>query len=38
MKSPPQQIADDEAYEATEEFIARYRRTAPVEAPAPSNA
>ena len=38
MKSPPQQIADDDAYEQTEEFIERYRRTAPVEAPAPSSA
>ncbi len=38
MKSPPQQIADDEAYEQTEEFIERYRRNAPVEAPAPSAA
>jgi len=38
MKSPPQQIADDDAYEKTEEFIERYRRTAPVEAPAPSTA
>jgi len=36
MKSPPQQIADDDAYEQTEEFIERYRRTAPVETPAPS--
>ncbi|MGH2935684.1 MAG: inositol-3-phosphate synthase, partial [Gaiellaceae bacterium] len=38
MKSPPKQIADDDAYEATEEFITKYRRTAPVEAPAPSAA
>jgi len=36
MKSPPQQIADDDAYEKTEEFIKRYRRSAPVEEPAPS--
>jgi myo-inositol-1-phosphate synthase len=35
MKSPPQQIVDDEARELTEEFIERYRRTAPVEVPAP---
>jgi myo-inositol-1-phosphate synthase len=34
MKSPPQQIADDEAHELTEEFIERYRRQAPVEEPA----
>ena len=26
MKSPPKQIVDDEAYEATEEFIKRYSR------------
>jgi myo-inositol-1-phosphate synthase len=36
MKSPPQQIADDEAHEQTEEYIERYRRQAPVEAPAPT--
>src|SRR5216110_829229 len=29
MKSPPKQIVDDEAYEATEEFIERNRRKAP---------
>src|SRR5437667_2960507 len=29
MKSPPKQIVDDEAYEATEEFIKRNRRKAP---------
>src|SRR6266550_9291546 len=29
MKSPPKQIVDDEAYEATEEFIRRNRRKAP---------
>jgi myo-inositol-1-phosphate synthase len=34
MKSPPQQIADDEAHEQTEEYIERYRRQAPVETPA----
>jgi myo-inositol-1-phosphate synthase len=28
MKSPPKQIVDDEAYEATEEFIKRHRRKA----------
>jgi hypothetical protein len=28
MKSPPKQIVDDEAYEATEKFIAQNRRTA----------
>jgi hypothetical protein len=26
MKSPPKQIVDDEAYEATEQFIAQYAR------------
>jgi hypothetical protein len=26
MKSPPQQIVDDEAYELTEEFIEQNRR------------
>src|SRR5436190_1009515 len=32
MKSPPKQIADDEAYEATESFIRDHaRKTAPVE-------
>jgi myo-inositol-1-phosphate synthase len=36
MKSPPQQIQDDEAHELTEEFIERNRRQAPVESPAPS--
>ena len=35
MKSPPQQIVDDEAYELTEEFIKKYRRT-PAKAPAKS--
>jgi len=36
MKSPPQQIVDDEARELTEQFIERYRRQAPVETPAPA--
>jgi myo-inositol-1-phosphate synthase len=34
MKSPPVQIVDDEAREQTEEFIEKYRRAAPVQAPA----
>jgi myo-inositol-1-phosphate synthase len=34
MKSPPQQIVDDEARELTEQFIERYRRGAPAEQPA----
>jgi myo-inositol-1-phosphate synthase len=34
MKSPPKQIPDDDARELTEQFIERYRREAPVEAPA----
>jgi hypothetical protein len=34
MKSPPRQIADDDAYELVEEFIERNRR--PVTAPAPA--
>jgi myo-inositol-1-phosphate synthase len=38
MKSPPQQVVDDEARELTEEFIERYKRPAPVERPAPSAA
>jgi myo-inositol-1-phosphate synthase len=38
MKSPPQQIQDDEAHELTEEFIERYKRQAPVEQPSPSAA
>ena len=33
MKSPPKQIVDDEAYEATEKFIKQYTRK-PVKAPA----
>jgi myo-inositol-1-phosphate synthase len=32
MKSPPQQIVDDEAYELTEEFIERNRRQVPAPA------
>ncbi len=36
MKSPPQQIVDDEAAELTEEFIERNRRQAPAEQPEPS--
>src|SRR5881409_755426 len=36
MKSPPQQIEDDEAHELTEQFIERYRRQAPVDAPNPT--
>ena len=38
MKSPPEQIADDEAHELTEEFIERNKRQAPFEQPAPSAA
>src|SRR5216110_4119364 len=34
MKSPPQQIEDDEAHELTEQFIERNRRQTPVEQPA----
>ena len=34
MKSPPQQIADDDAAELVEEFIERNRRS--VTAPAPA--
>ena len=34
MKSPPQQIVDDEAYEQTEEFIAENRRPAGAKEPA----
>jgi hypothetical protein len=36
MKSPPKQVPDDDAYEATEKFIGENARTlspAPVEAP-----
>src|SRR5439155_6905662 len=36
MKSPPQQIQDDEAAELTEQFIERNRRQAPVTAPDPT--
>jgi myo-inositol-1-phosphate synthase len=38
MKSPPQQIQDDEAHELTEEFIERNKRQAPVTAPEPATA
>jgi myo-inositol-1-phosphate synthase len=34
MKSPPEQIVDDEAHELTEEFIERYRRQVPKPSPA----
>ncbi len=34
MKSPPEQIQDDDARELTEKFIEKYRRSAPVQAPA----
>src|SRR2546421_9344691 len=34
MKSPPQQIQDDEAHELTEQFIEEHRRRAPSDAPA----
>jgi hypothetical protein len=34
MKSPPVQIADDDAYELVEEFIERNRREIPLPAPA----
>jgi myo-inositol-1-phosphate synthase len=37
MKSPPKQIVDDEAYEATEDFIREHARTT-VEAPARTTA
>jgi myo-inositol-1-phosphate synthase len=36
MKSPPEQIADDDAAELVEEFIERNRRHVPVPAPAPT--
>ena len=36
MKSPPQQIVDDEAYNLTEKFIEENRRQANVAVPAPS--
>jgi myo-inositol-1-phosphate synthase len=38
MKSPPQQIQDDDARELTETFIEKYRKGAPVEAPASATA
>src|SRR5438309_1240583 len=38
MKSPPEQIVDDEARELTEQFIERYRRGVPVEQPAKTTA
>ncbi len=38
MKSPPQQIEDDEAHELVEQFIERNRRSAPVDQPAPATA
>ncbi|MEN3341441.1 MAG: myo-inositol-phosphate synthase [Actinomycetota bacterium] len=34
MKSPPEQIADDDAHERTEQFIEKHRRRTPTEAPA----
>src|SRR5712691_10500771 len=36
MKSPPEQIVDDEAYNLTEKFIAENSRQAPVAEPAPA--
>jgi hypothetical protein len=33
MKSPPQQIADDDAAELVEEFIERNRRSVPAPSP-----
>ena len=38
MKSPPQQIVDDEAYNLTEKFIEENRRQAPVSEPAAAKA
>jgi myo-inositol-1-phosphate synthase len=38
MKSPPEQIQDDEAHELTEEFIERNKRPAPVPQPEPATA
>ena len=38
MKSPPVQIVDDEAYDATEKFIAQNRRTARTAKPSASKA
>jgi hypothetical protein len=37
MKSPPKQIVDDEAYEATEKFIKQYARK-PAKTPAAATA
>jgi myo-inositol-1-phosphate synthase len=36
MKSPPEQIVDDEAYNLTEKFIEENRRQVATEAPAPT--
>ncbi len=36
MKSPPQQIVDDEARELTEQFIEKHRRGTPAPSPAPT--
>jgi hypothetical protein len=36
MKSPPQQIVDDEAYNLTEKFIEENRRQVATEAPTPA--
>jgi myo-inositol-1-phosphate synthase len=38
MKSPPQQIVDDEARELTEQFIERNRRSVPAPAAVPGSA
>jgi myo-inositol-1-phosphate synthase len=38
MKSPPVQIVDDEAYEATERFIEQYKRQTAAAKPAPAAA
>jgi myo-inositol-1-phosphate synthase len=38
MKSPPQQIEDDEAHELVEQFIERNRRQVPVTQPEPTTA
>jgi len=34
MKSPPKQLADDDAYDAVEAFIKKYAKTASAKAPA----